>query len=76
MTRLLPKKLRRLAPEGRASSGKRPGLSRDVDGGVSAEYVILVGTVGIAFMFAMLALGPKMVESYQNTRNVIASQYP
>jgi Flp pilus assembly pilin Flp len=51
-------------------------LRRDVRGAVTTEYVVLVGAVGLALMFCIVALGPNLVANYEATRKIIASPYP
>ena len=45
-------------------------------GAVSTEYVVLVGTVGLALVFALVAVGPKLVKAYGRTRAILASPFP
>jgi Flp pilus assembly pilin Flp len=45
-------------------------------GAVSTEYVVLVGTMGLALVFALVAVGPTLVRDFQATRTVIAAPYP
>ncbi len=51
-------------------------LLRDRRGAISTEYVVLVGTMGLAFVFAMLTVGPKLVKDFQRARDVTASPIP
>jgi Flp pilus assembly pilin Flp len=51
-------------------------LSRDQRGAVSTEYLVLVGTMGLALVFALVAVGPGLVKDFQNTRTVIAAPVP
>lgn len=51
-------------------------LVRDTKGAVSTEYLVLVGTVGLALVFALVAVGPNLVKSFQTTRTVIAAPVP
>jgi Flp pilus assembly pilin Flp len=51
-------------------------FTRDVRGAVSTEYVVLVGTVGLAIAFALVAVGPQLVHAYERTRDMIASPFP
>jgi Flp pilus assembly pilin Flp len=51
-------------------------MLRDTRGAVTTEYVAVVGLVAVGFIAAMIAAGPKMVEGYQRTRNVVASPFP
>jgi len=37
---------------------------------------VVLACVTIVFIFAMVALGPKIVEEYQRSRNSLASPYP
>jgi Flp pilus assembly pilin Flp len=51
-------------------------ILRDQRGAVSTEYVVLVGTMGLALMFALVSVGPQLVKDFQNTRTVIAAPVP
>ncbi|MFT3774359.1 MAG: hypothetical protein QM820_54050 [Minicystis sp.] len=51
-------------------------LLHDKRGAVSTEYLVLVGTMGLALMFALVAVGPNLVKDFQNTRTVIAAPLP
>ena len=51
-------------------------LARDERGAVQTEYVVLVGTVGLAVMFAIVAAGPTLVHSYERTRDMLAAPFP
>jgi Flp pilus assembly pilin Flp len=51
-------------------------LARDTRGAVSTEYVVLVGTMGLAVVFCLVAIGPQLVQDFQFTRIVIAAPYP
>lgn len=51
-------------------------LLRDERGAVSTEYLVLVGTVGLALVFALVAVGPNLVKDFQTTRTVIAAPVP
>jgi Flp pilus assembly pilin Flp len=48
----------------------------DVRGAVMAEYVILVGVVGLVVVAAFLLAGPQIVALYQKVRNALASPLP
>jgi Flp pilus assembly pilin Flp len=48
----------------------------DTRGAISTEYIVLVGAVGLLFMTAVVALGPNLIKSYENTRTTVASPYP
>lgn len=52
------------------------GLLRDTRGAILTEYVAVVGLVALGFVATMIAMGPKLVESYQRTRNMVASPFP
>lgn len=51
-------------------------LHRDNRGAVSTEYLVLVGTMGLALVFALVAVGPNLVKDFQSTRTVIAAPVP
>jgi len=52
------------------------GLARETRGAVQAEYVVLLGTMGIAIVFALVAIGPALVHSFERARDMIASPFP
>lgn len=54
----------------------RPNLLRDRRGAVPTEYVVLVGTMGLAVMFALVTVGPKLVQDFQRARNITAAPIP
>jgi len=62
----------------RAMTTLRKGLKlkRDTRGAVSTEYVVLVGTMGLAVVFALVAIGPGLVKNFTLTRTVIAAPFP
>ena len=45
-------------------------------GAVSTEYTVLVGAVGLAAIFALVAVGPVLVEGFERSRNLIVSPFP
>jgi Flp pilus assembly pilin Flp len=51
-------------------------LIRDRRGAVSTEYVVLVGTVGLAFVFAAITVGPRLIKDFQRARDITASPVP
>jgi Flp pilus assembly pilin Flp len=51
-------------------------MLRDTRGAVLTEYVAVVGLVALGFVATMVAMGPKLVEAYQKTRNMVASPFP
>jgi Flp pilus assembly pilin Flp len=51
-------------------------LVRDSRGAVSTEYVVLVGTVGLAAVFALVAVGPVLVKGFERSRNILTSPFP
>ncbi|MGZ3420767.1 MAG: Flp family type IVb pilin [Polyangiales bacterium] len=51
-------------------------LLRDRRGAVSTEYVVLVGTVGLAFVFAAITVGPRLIKDFQRARDITASPVP
>jgi Flp pilus assembly pilin Flp len=53
----------------------RDALS-DRRGAVSTEYVVLVGTVGLAFVFAAVTVGPRLIKDFQRARDITASPVP
>lgn len=42
-------------------------------GAVTTEYIVLVGTVALAVSAALFALGPPLVDSYEDTRGAVAA---
>jgi Flp pilus assembly pilin Flp len=55
---------------------KRWWMVRDTRGAVSTEYVVLVGTVGLAAVFALVAVGPVLVKGFERSRNIITAPFP
>lgn len=51
-------------------------LGSDPIGAVSAEYVIVVGTVGLMAVSAFVVIGPELVAAYDHARNVLAVPFP
>lgn len=49
---------------------------RDSRGAVMTEYVVLLGTVCIAFAAAILGLGPSLVANFERSQGVILSPFP
>jgi Flp pilus assembly pilin Flp len=54
----------------------RRGLLVDVRGAAMTEYVVLVGTVGLAIVAALVLVGPKLVKDYERSRNIVTSPMP
>ncbi|MBL8715393.1 MAG: hypothetical protein JNL79_05325 [Myxococcales bacterium] len=52
------------------------GAVHDRRGAVQTEYIVLVGTVGLAFVFAMITVGPQLVKDFTRARNITASPLP
>lgn len=48
----------------------------DIRGAISSEYVVLIGTVGLTVAFAIVTVGPRLVKSFEHSRNIIASPFP
>lgn len=51
-------------------------LLADQRGAVSTEYVVLVGTVGLALVFSLVAIGPTLLRDYEFTRTYLAAPIP
>ncbi len=51
-------------------------FGRDRRGAVSTEYVVLVGTMGLAFVASMLTVGPRLVKDFVRGRDITASPLP
>lgn len=51
-------------------------LLRDRRGAVSTEYLVLVGTMGLAFVASMLTVGPQLVKDFVRGRDITASPLP
>jgi Flp pilus assembly pilin Flp len=51
-------------------------LVRDTRGAVSTEYVVLVGTMGLAVVFALVAVGPKLLKDFQFAQTITAAPIP
>jgi Flp pilus assembly pilin Flp len=48
-------------------------LASDTRGAISTEYLVLVGAVALGVSVAIMALGPMLVASYEQTRSIVAS---
>jgi Flp pilus assembly pilin Flp len=51
-------------------------LASDRRGATMTEYTILLGCVGIAFVLALVGVGPRLVRDYIGTRSVSAAPFP
>ena len=51
-------------------------LIRDRKGAVTTEYVVLVGTIGFAVLFALITVGPKLVSDFTRARDITSSPIP
>ena len=51
-------------------------LLADQRGAVSTEYVVLLGTVGLAVVFSLVAVGPTLLRDYEFTRTYLAAPIP
>jgi Flp pilus assembly pilin Flp len=51
-------------------------VRRDTRGAISTEYVVLVGTIGLAAVFALVAVGPVLVQGFERSRNILTSPFP
>lgn len=60
----------------RASAAPSVSLVRDRRGAIPTEYVVLVGTMGLAVVFAFVTVGPKLVQDFQRARNITAAPIP
>jgi len=60
----------------RSLLGALRALLRDRRGAVTTEYVVLVGTIGLAVVFALITVGPKLVKDFARTRDVTSSPIP
>lgn len=60
----------------RRKAAKRAGLLGDRRGAIPTEYVVLVGTMGLAVVFALVTVGPKLVKDFQRARNITAAPIP
>lgn len=58
------------------STETRAALLRDRRGAVMTEYVVLLGTVCIAFAAAVASLGPHLVANYERSQGIILSPFP
>jgi Flp pilus assembly pilin Flp len=43
---------------------------------VTTEYVVLVGTIGLAIVVALVTVGPKLVKDFERSRNIVTSPLP
>jgi len=55
---------------------KKRSLIKDRRGAITTEYVVLVGTMGLAVVFALVTVGPRLVKDFQRARNVTAAPIP
>ncbi len=55
---------------------RRRDVRSDTRGAATVEYVVLVGAVGLGVMVALVAIGPVLIGSYQQTRSIVASPFP
>jgi Flp pilus assembly pilin Flp len=51
-------------------------LLADRRGAAQTEYVVLVGTMGLAIVFALVAAGPALIRSFERTRDMVSSPFP
>lgn len=58
------------------SPGKSRELVRDARASVTAEYVVIVGTVALVVSGALIGIGPRLVSAYVQARNVLAQPLP
>jgi Flp pilus assembly pilin Flp len=65
--------LLRMAPP---TDAPRTTLLRDTRGAVMSEYVVLVGTVSLTVSVAIAALGPPLVRSFEDTRDILLLPFP
>lgn len=65
-----------LAPGATDSKPEMRRLIRDRRGAVPTEYVVLVGTMGLAVVFALITVGPKLVKDFTRARNITAAPIP
>lgn len=60
----------------RAPEARRRPLLGDRRGAIATEYVVLVGTMGLAVVFALVTVGPRLVKDFQRARNITAAPIP
>ena len=60
----------------RGTALRQRGMANDTHGAVSTEYVVLVGVMGLAIVFALVAIGPRLVKDYERSRYIISSPFP
>ena len=53
-----------------------PRFLADRRGAVSVEYVVVLATMGMVMAFAIVGLGPALVQSFSFTRALIISPTP
>lgn len=51
-------------------------LIGDGRGAVTTEYVVLVGMIGLAVVFALVTVGPKLVNDFGRARDITSSPIP
>jgi Flp pilus assembly pilin Flp len=66
----------RSSKQTRATRKSALALLRDGRGAIMTEYVVLLGTVTIAFAAAILGLGPSLVANFERSQGVILSPFP
>jgi Flp pilus assembly pilin Flp len=59
-----------------ATAMQKRSLIKDRRGAITTEYVVLVGTMGLAVVFALVTVGPRLVKDFQRARNVTAAPIP
>jgi Flp pilus assembly pilin Flp len=55
---------------------ERPGLLPDARGGLTTEYVVLVGTVALVVVAALISIGPRLVADFEKTRDATIHPMP
>jgi Flp pilus assembly pilin Flp len=53
-----------------------PSLLRDERGAVTVEYMAVFGFFSIAFIFALVAVGPHLLSGWYATRTLLLSSKP
>lgn len=51
-------------------------LIRNRQGAVATEYVVLLGTCGVAIAAAIVAWGPALYANYARSQGIILSPFP
>ena len=60
----------------RAINQRLRRIGADTRGAAMTEYVVLVGTVGLAVVVALVTAGPSLVKDFSRSRQMIVAPSP